>query len=269
MTMSVLPKVRMPGSRRMITLEVRRTERISPTFLNVTLGGPEAAHLEPMGFDHTIRFFFPREGQTKLRMPRRDSEAWMAELLLMPKATRPRVRNYTVRRIRPELNEVDVEFALHGDSPASAWARDARPGDPAGIFDMGITYLPPEDVDWQILAGDESALPAVLAILDHAPATLTGEVFLEVPETADFRTGLTVPDGITVHWLARGGAASGTLVQEAVACTELPPGRGYVWVAGEARLATGVRRHLVRDRAVPKSDIAFHGYWRHGRSSLG
>ncbi|WP_320782151.1 siderophore-interacting protein [Streptomyces sp. CRN 30] len=267
--MSVLPKVRMARSRRMITLEVRRTERISPTFLTVTLGGPQAAHLEPMGFDQTVRLFFPRAGQDGLRMPSRNSEAWMAEVLLMPKASRPRVRNYTVRRVRPEADEVDIEFALHGDSPASAWARGVRPGDPAGLFDMGVTYLPPEDAAWQFLAGDESALPAVLAILDHAPASLTGEVFLEVPDSADFRTDVTAPEGVTVHWLARDGAAPGTAVLEAVRGTDLPPGRGYVWVAGESRLATGVRRHLVRDRAVPKADVAFHGYWREGRPSLG
>ncbi|MFK0115360.1 siderophore-interacting protein [Streptomyces sp. NPDC090994] len=267
--MSLLPKTRMPRTRRMITLEVRATERLSPTFLTVTLGGPELAHLEPMGHDQTVRLFFPRAGQERLRMPRRDSEAWMAEVLLMPKASRPWVRNYTIRRIRPRLGELDIEFALHGDSPASAWARGARPGDPAGVFDMGITYLPPEDAAWQLLVGDESALPAILAILDGAPASLTGDVFLEVPVKADFRTDLAVPEGVTVHWLARDGAAPGAAALDAVRHAEPRPGRGYVWAAGESRLATGVRRHLVRDRAVPKSDIAFHGYWRQGRPSPG
>jgi NADPH-dependent ferric siderophore reductase len=30
-----------------------------------------------------------------------------------------------------------------------------------------------------------------------------------------------------------------------------------------------VRRHLTGDRGIPKADIAFIGYWRHGRSSPG
>jgi NADPH-dependent ferric siderophore reductase len=267
--MSLLPKVRMPRTRRMITLEVRATERLSPAFLSVTLGGPELAHLEPMGRDQTVRLFLPRAGQERLRMPSRDSEAWMAEVLLMPKASRPRVRNYTVRRVRPELGELDIEFALHADGPAAAWARGARPGDPAGVFDMGITYLPPEDAGWQLLVGDESALPAILAILDAAPGSLTGDVFLEVPERADFRTGLRVPEGVTVHWLARDGAGPGAAALDAVRRAAPRPGRGYAWVAGESRLATGVRRHLVREWSMPKPDIAFHGYWRQGRSSVG
>ncbi|WP_342634357.1 siderophore-interacting protein [Streptomyces himastatinicus] len=142
---------------------------------------------------------------------------WMAELLLMPKSRRPWVRNYTIRATRPELGEVDIEFALHGDTPASTWARHARPGDPAGIFDMGVSYLPPPHAERQLLAGDESAVPAILAILEHAPASLSADVILEVPTTADIRPDITAPEGARVHWLARDDASPlpGTLALQA------------------------------------------------------
>ncbi|WP_327391682.1 siderophore-interacting protein [Streptomyces sp. NBC_01186] len=267
----MLPKVRAPESRRMIELEVLRNTKLTPSFSTITLGGADLEHLTPMGFDQAVRLFFPREGQDGLRMPGFDNEAWMAELLVLPKSRRPWVRNFTIRRTRPELGEVDIEFALHGDSPASAWARHARAGDPAGIFDMGMSYLPPAHAEWQLLAGDESAVPAILAILEHAPASLVAEVFLEVCGAADFRTDLTVPEGVLVHWLARDSADTlpGRPVLEAVKEMSPRPGRFYTWVAGEAGFATGLRRHLVRERGVPKSDIGFFGYWRHGRSSPG
>ncbi|RDG38767.1 siderophore-interacting protein [Streptomyces corynorhini] len=267
----MLPKVRAPESRRMITLEVRRNTRLTPGFSTVTLGGPDLAHLEPMGFDQTVRLFFPRAGQDRLTMPTLSNEAWMAQVLLLPKSRRPWVRNYTVRRFRPELGEVDIEFALHETGPASAWARGAGPGDPAGIFDMGVSYLPPADAEWQLLAGDESAVPAILAILEHAPASLVADVFLEVASGEDVRTDITAPDGVEVRWLARDDPAArpGALALEAVRESSPRPGRSYTWVAGESALATGVRRHLVRDRGVPKADVAFYGYWRHGRSSPG
>ncbi|MFC4498823.1 MULTISPECIES: siderophore-interacting protein [Streptomyces] len=273
----MLPKVRSPETRRMITLEVSRTTRVTPGFATVTLSGRELEHLTPMGFDQAVRLFFPREGQDALRMPSFSNEAWMAELLLTPKARRPWVRNFTIRRARPEVGEVDIEFALHGDGPASAWARRVRPGDPAGIFDMGVSYLPPAHAEWQLLVGDDSAVPAILAILEDAPASLVAEVYLEVPGPEDFRTDLTAPEGVRVHWLARTGEANrsaaaprpGRLALEAVRASPLRPGRFYTWVAGESGLATGLRRHLVHDRAVPKADIAFIGYWRHGRSSPG
>ena len=119
--------------------------------------------------------------------------------------------------------------------------------------------------------GDESALPAILSILDGAPATLTGDVFLEVPETADIRTGIASPPGVRLHWLPRDGAGStpGALALDAVRTTTGLAAPAYTWVAGEAKLATGVRRHLVGERGVAKSGIAFIGYWRHGRSSPG
>ncbi|MFE4454834.1 siderophore-interacting protein [Streptomyces sp. NPDC056796] len=268
----MFPKVQSPESRRMITLEVRRTARTSPGFTTVTLGGPELAHLLPTGRDQAVRLFFPRAGQDGLTMPTLSSEAWMAQILLLPKSRRPWVRNYTVRRVRPELDELDIEFALHGgDTPACAWALGARPGDPAGIFDMGLTYLPPAGAGEQLLVADESAVPAALAILEHAPASLVAQVFLEVPGTADIRTDLAAPEGVRVHWLARDGSAGipGRLALDELRAATLPQGLSYTWAAGESGLVTGVRRHLVRDRGVPKSDIAFHGYWRHGRSSPG
>ncbi|WP_179120050.1 siderophore-interacting protein [Streptomyces tsukubensis] len=255
----------------MITLEVVDTARLTPGFSNITLGGQELEHLTPAGFDQIVRLFFPREGQDGLFMPTLSNEAWMAQFLLRSPSRRPWVRNFTIRRTRPELGEVDIEFALHGDTPASSWARRARPGDPAGIFDMGVSYLPQDASAPQLLVGDESALPAILAILDHAPATLIADVFLEVPVAADVRPDVTAPEGVRLHWLARDGADSlpGTLALRAVEEASLRSDLGYSWIAGESGLATGLRRHLVRDRGVPKSAIAFQGYWRHGRSTPG
>ncbi|MEV6642519.1 siderophore-interacting protein [Amycolatopsis sp. NPDC051371] len=264
----MIPKVRRPASRRMITLEVLANTAPSPAFRTVTLGGSSLGDLEVAGADQAVRLFFPRAGQNGLRMPTLDNEGWMAEVLMLPKSRRPWVRNYTIRRARP--GEIDIEFALHdGDAPAAEWARRARPGDPAGIFDLGVSYMPPPGVSWQLLAGDESAVPAILAILEHAPADLRAEVFLEVPSAADVRE-VEAPPGVRVHWLPRARPGRpGALALSTILAADLPGERAYAWVAGESALATGVRRHLVRDRGWAKSDIAFLGYWRHGRAAPG
>jgi NADPH-dependent ferric siderophore reductase len=268
----MIPKVRRPKNRRVIPLEVRANVRLSPSFTRLTLSGAAMSDLTLTGRDHTVRLFFPREGQTALWLPSLQNDAWMAETLLQPKSRRPWVRNYTVRDHRPATHELDIEFALHGDDgPASAWATRARPGDPAGILEEGYTYLPPEGGDRQLLVGDESALPAILSILSDAPDTLTGDVFLEVPETADVRAGIACPPGVRVHWLPRNdaGAIPGTLALDTVRTTTGLAAPAYAWVAGEAKLVTGVRRHLTGERGIPKSDITYIGYWRHGRSSPG
>lgn len=268
----MIPRVRRPRGRRMIRLEVRDAVRVSPSFRRITLGGPGLDGFRSDGRDHTVRLFFPRDGQDGLWLPSLQNDAWMAETLLQPPSRRPWVRSYTVREHRPGERELDIEFVLHGDhGPGSGWAARARPGDPAGVFEEGYGYLPPEGGGRQLLVGDESALPAVLAILSSAPDDLTGHAFLEVPETADVRDDVEHPEGVEVTWLPRDGSGTvpGALALDAVrAAPDLGP-LTYAWVAGEAKLATGVRRHLVGERGVGKKAVGFHGYWRHGRASIG
>ena len=139
------------------------------------------------------------------------------------------------------------------------------------IIEEGRTYLPPGEAGRQLLAGDESALPAILSILSAAPDTLTGHAFLEVPRTADIRAGIACPAGVEVHWLPRDGSGGipGALALEAVRAHPDLGAPAYAWVAGEARLATGVRRHLIGERRMARKDVGFYGYWRHGRAGIG
>ncbi|HWS36515.1 MAG TPA: siderophore-interacting protein [Actinoplanes sp.] len=254
-----------PATRTMITLEVRRRDVLSPGFVSVTLGGPGVQDLVVTGNDQAVRLFFPRAGQSGLRMPTASSEAWAAQVLLMPKASRPWVRNLTIRRVRPADGEVDIEFAVHGDSAMSSWVRGVQPGDPAGILDIGTSYLPPAHTRARLLVGDETALPAILSILDTTPPSLPTQVYLEVASKDDIRSD------VRLNWLSRDDTdlRPGVLALDAVREATLPDGPFYTWVAGESRLATSVRRHLVNERGVPKRDIAFIGYWRQGLSVPG
>ncbi|MFC0107401.1 siderophore-interacting protein [Kibdelosporangium aridum] len=266
-----MSRVKPPERRTMIRAAVARTCRISENFVTVTVAGDELAQFEPQGYDQCVRLFFRRDGQDELTMPTFSNNAWLAQFLLTRVAHRPWVRNYTVRAFRTDQLEMDIEFALHGDTgPASAFATRAKPGDPVGIFDEGIGYRPPENSAWQLLVADESAVPAVLAILDNAPDTLHADVYLEVPHSNDFRELDTAPN-VKVQWLARNGSGDipGKLALDTVKSATLPSDLDYVWVAGESGLATGVRRFLVQERGIAKSTVTFLGYWRHGKASPG
>jgi NADPH-dependent ferric siderophore reductase len=261
----MVPKMRLPETRKMITLEVVANTRLSPSFANITLGGPELEDLKPAGFDQAVRLFFPREGQDRLRMPSFNSEAWMAEVLLMPKSRRPWVRNLTIRKARPEAGEVDIEFVLHADTPASEWARRTRPGDPAGIFDIGVTYLPPARTSWQLLVGDESALPAIAAALEEVRPGTPAKVFIEV-ENADEQLPLTCAGDLEISWLHR---ANGADIVRAVRELEFLPGDVQAFVHGEAGFVFELRRHLLNKRAIPRERLSVSGYWRRGKNEDG
>jgi NADPH-dependent ferric siderophore reductase len=271
--LAMVSKYRRPTHRRMLALTVIRSERLSPNFMSITLGGGDVAHLEPSGYDQNGRVFFAEPGRDDVVFP--TSERWMLQYARQPAARRPRVRFYSIRRLRPDALEFDIEVALHDTrgapaAPGSSWALAARPGDPVGFLDEGGVYGVAADATWQLLVGDESALPPILAILEQSPG-LPAEVFLEVPTSDDIRTGILSPAGTRIHWLPRDDTTvkPGTLALQAVKDATLRPGRFSTWTAGESSLPTGIRRHLVGERGVAKGDIAFSGYWRQGKASLG
>ncbi|MDV8021833.1 siderophore-interacting protein [Rhodococcus sp. IEGM 1330] len=213
--------------------------------------------------------------------PARPRNSGTPSYLTFSKDTKPVVRNYTVRDFRPvgqgrysEGAEMDVDFVVHGAEhggqagPASSWAAHAVPGKRVAILDEGRIYNPDTNASWHLLVGDESAAPAILGILRSSPADLRAVVFLEVPTEADVQHQ-DVPPGVELNWIVRPNphAKPGDAALAAVQKAELPGGIPFVYVAGEQGLATGLRRYLVNDRAVPKSSICFTGYWKFGKAA--
>jgi NADPH-dependent ferric siderophore reductase len=254
--------------RQMMSLTVVRRTRMSEHLVRVTIGGDALDGFSYKGGDQCFRLFFPRPGQTELRMPTFANNGWAAQYFLMSKDVRPYVRNYTVRAFHPESNELDVDFVVHGDGPASVWAQQAEPGSPVGMFDEGRRYRPREEAEWQLLVADGSGLPAAFAIAEETPPSLPTRLIVEVP-TPDDVLGTTFGPHVSATWLASSdgdGEVPGELARGAALATPPPSSPGTVFVAGENSLATGTRRGLVA-AGVPKSAISFYGYWKVGRSS--
>ncbi len=254
-----------PQERRFLTAQVVASKELSPNFVRVTIGGESLRDFTPMGFDQWFRLFLPTE--KGLRLPTWTNGAWFAQYMLMPKDIRPIGRNYTVRAHREaglfsDGPEIDIDFALHADESgnlgvASAWAKAAAPGAELGILDEGVTYQPTPGAEWQLLVGDETALPAIMGILGSAPRDLRAAVYIEIPHADDAQL-MDAPAGAEIHWLVR----NENRALDTVRAATLPSGPGYAFVAGGQKLAAGVRRHLVGDRKMPKDSVTFTGYWR-------
>lgn len=250
----------MASDQRPVLVTVTATARLTERMVRVTLASDELAEFAYDGPDQLVRLFLPNNGESPPVLP--VTADWWPEMCAMPEDVRPVLRNYTVRRFDRARRELDIDFVLHGhgehSGPGSAWAATAAPGDKVGVLSDGADYTPPADTEWQLIVGDEAAVPAVAAILEdlRSPAV----VLLEVADAAD-ELPLAHP-GVT--WLHRGDAARGDAVLAALRAADLPTGAPYAWVAGESALATGVRRHLVNDRGIAKDRIYFCGYWRAG-----
>jgi len=262
-----------PTGREFTMAHVRHAERISPSFVRLTLGGLD--RLERRGYDHWCRLFFAREEQDALQLPTRTSEiGWYLQYLATPKVRRPWVRAYTVRDVRPGTGEVDIDFVIHGDEarglgPAAGFALAASPGDRVGFLDQGIGFTPDHPHDWTLLVGDETALPAVAGICASLPEAARGIAIIEVPTAGD-RQQFQVPPEMQVRWFHRdeslaGADRPGQLALDVLKATVPLDGVVHAHLIGESGLATGARRHLVQEWGVPKRNADFVGYWRHGR----
>ncbi|MFK4729775.1 siderophore-interacting protein [Agromyces mediolanus] len=206
------PIVRPRPAYRSFRAEVARAERLSPHFVRVTFGGAELVDFGTAGLDQRVKLVFPHAEHGFADFP--DGDDWYRAWRELPAERRNVFRTYTVRAVRPELAEVDVDFALHGDlGPASAWAARAAAGDELIIIGpderspertIGIDFRPGA-VDTVLLAGDETAAPAICAILAQLPADAAGAALIEVPSDADVLP-VAAPAGVEVRWLARSGA---------------------------------------------------------------
>ncbi len=248
----------------LVVAEVVHSEQISPHFVRITLGGEALRSWRHIGFDQWFRLALPVSDQTSFdgMSDRFDMRGYLRYLTL-PKATKPVIRNYTVREFRQGAYELDIDFVVHGTAGvAGPWAATLPTGATVGIIDQGCGYRAVEGTSSVILAGEESAMPAVLGILRDLPADTVGSAVIEIPDAAD-RQPTVAPDGVDVHWIVRRGSGRpGAAALDALRSLPRPGGQVSAFIAGEQQLATGGRRHLVNELGIEKSAIDFSGYWR-------
>jgi len=248
-----------------IELEVLENQQVSPHIRRVTLGGDEVSAMTPQGYDQWFRFFMRREGQESLHVPQSPS-TWFPQYLAMRASNRPWIRNYTVRGFRLESGELDIDFVCHEDpGPGAAWAMRAERGERAVLLDEGLLYNDnglPGDV---LMVGDESALPAIAGICESLDEGVRGTAVIEVGHRDDIQQ-FERPMEVDVRWVERGQARAGDAALEELRGLHLSDDLGYAYSAGEQLLATGTRRHLVRDRGMEKQRITFTGYWKLGKA---
>jgi NADPH-dependent ferric siderophore reductase len=222
----------------------------------ITVGGPGIADYSGAGTDENVMVYLYEPG-AELPEPLTLESARVAM-----SHTRPYMRSYTIRRHDPEADEIDFDFVLHGDhGPASRWAVNAKPGDELIFVGPSPAYRPDPDADWHLLIGDETALPAIDAIMRELPGA-TIRAFVEV-ENAEEEQDLA-----NVTWVHRDGQAAGCneLLVKALAEAEFPAGVPAVWAAGERQVMQAVRDHLVAQKGIDRARVRPATYWRLGHA---
>jgi NADPH-dependent ferric siderophore reductase len=242
--------------------EVLSTEWITPRMVRLVVGGPGLAGMECGAFtDHYVKVLFPPEGVTYPEPF--DIERIRSEF---PREQWPAMRSYTVRAWDSEALRMTLDFVVHGDEGIGGpWAARAEPGDTVRFMGPGGLYAPDASAGWHLLAGDESALPAIAATMERAPADVPVHAFVEVSDAADEQE-IRCPEGRGVTWLHRGDRPVGEALVDAVRGLDFPAGEVHAFVHGEAGFVKELRRHLRHDRKVPRERLWISGYWRHGHT---
>ncbi|NLG54253.1 MAG: siderophore-interacting protein [Rhodococcus sp.] len=237
------------------TLTVLRSEQLTPHMIRVFLGGPGFDAFTPNAFtDAYVKLEVPHEGQTYLR-------------------------TYTVSSVNTDLREIAIDFVVHGDQGiAGPWAARAKAGESLTVRGPGGAYAPDAGADWHLLAGDETAIPAISAAARALSPEAVGYIVVEVAG-ADDELPITAPEGVQVIWVHRGNASnvageeqSGDNAPIIATVRELEwlPGEPHVFIHGEAQAVMhNLRPYIRNERGVSAKRASISGYWRRGRTEEG
>jgi NADPH-dependent ferric siderophore reductase len=286
---------------------VAAIRKLSSGFVRVSLTCDDFETFGTERLDQRIKLVFPLADGSFSPLEAGD---WYGQWRALPEHRRNPLRTYTVRAVFPQERRVDVDFVVHGDGGvASGWLRTAAVGDELVV--IGPDALSPHSgvgIDWRpgtatdlLLVGDETAAPAIAAILEALPPNRRAHAFIEVPAEED-ALPLVVGPNVEVSWIARAGGQHGCRLLPAVTAwlaerpelvaaaaagrdqeleevdvdreilwerPESAVGGFYAWIAGESGVVTALRRMLVRGYGIDRGRVAFMGYWRSGRAERG
>jgi NADPH-dependent ferric siderophore reductase len=219
-------------------LTVSAIERVTPRMLRVHFTSPELHDFHSPSHDDHIKLFFEGDGD------------------------RPEMRDYTPRRFDVAAGTLAIDFALHEAGPATQWAEVAKPGDTLQIGGPRGSTVVPDDFDWYLLVGDETAVPAIGRRVEELREGVPVATFI-IGEAQHFQSRARW----TPHWIARTpGIDEVAALRTALAGFTLPPGDGFVWIAAEAAVARSLRGYILDERGHPRAWTKAAGYWKRGEA---
>ncbi len=260
--MTTAPRVRRPPPPfRVVT--VAGTAPVGPRLTRVTLAGPGLVGFPAPEPAASIRLLLPTAGDPDLVLP-----DWNGNEFLRPDGTRPVLRTFTPLDPDPERGTLDLAVVRHGGGHASTWVGTAVPGAPCAVSGPGRGYTIDPGAAGYVLAGDESALPAIGQLLEAIPGSVPVRVHVEVADPAG-RIPLPAHPRATVTWHDLDDPADpGSALVAALTGLDLADDE-RVWVAAEAASVQRVRVHLFTERGFPRSRATVRGYWKRGRAGDG
>ena len=248
-TTAIMQRVRHEFRARHVQLLAR--EQISPGFIRLTVGGPELQGFVSAGFDDHSKLILPQAGQEKPNLPQIIDGRPHIE------GARPEMRDYTPINYDATRNTLQLEFAVHGTGPAVEGARSAPLGQWLGLAGPRGSLVIPADLDWHVLLGDESAMPAIERRLAELAAGSRAIVRVQA-NAADQRAWRSAA-ALDLQWVAS--------LADAADALQLPEGDGFVWAAGENRVMADLRKRILAKPGANPKRMRIASYWKLGEAA--
>lgn len=240
-------------------VSVRSITEVTPFLARVTFGGDSLDGLEIEEPAASVRLLLPPPGQSELVMP-----TWNGNEFLLDDGSRPIIRTFTPLALDAEQLEISLEVVIHEGGATSSWVGSAEDGDPAAISGPGRGYTIDTTAGSYVLAGDETALPAIGQLMEAMPGDIRVQVVIEVRHP-DARPQLPEHHNAHVTWVvADPDASPGDALVSAIEMLEFGS-TSRIWAAGEAGSMQRVRRMLREERGIDRTHATVRGYWKHGR----
>lgn len=243
-------------------LSVVSSRAVTPRMRRIRLGGSDLEGFSSLAPEDHVKLFFPAPGETEPALPSFGPLGMVANL-----ANRSSLigRDYTPYAYDAAARELEIDFYLHGHGVASTWAARAQPGDRIGVVGPRGSFVEKRPFEWQLLVGDETALPEMSLRLSRLPAGSRALACFLVDDARE-EQALSSPGQLEVHWLHRqpGQPDSSPRLVEAVRALSLPSTPGYCWIAGELAEVRSVYRYLVAERGIAAELVHASGHWKRG-----
>ncbi|MEO0917015.1 MAG: siderophore-interacting protein, partial [Pseudomonadota bacterium] len=224
--------------------------QLSACFQRLTLRLETAEHFDDRGIH--FRFVLPDPANTKPEWPKLAANGATRWPVGDKELHRP---VYTVRAQRDA--EIDVDVFQHKGGLTSEWSRNVKRGEKVALIGPGGGGVLTQSV--VVLAGDETAYPAISRILDSLDQDATAKVVLlsqqgyndyPIPERPNTMLRWVAPISFVRH------------VEQAI--TAAPD--CYAWIAAESNPVTQIRESEAF-RNLPKTHRLAAVYWTAGKGS--
>ena len=282
------PQEALPAFFHRMTLAGRR--EILPGLWRLTFTVEDMPRLGSDGIH--VKLLLPPQGS---KTPRSETPQWPRlaanGALVLPEGDAAlTLRYYTIRTLRPEAGEIDIDVVRHAGGSFADWAKTAPLGavigllGPSGGQDLPLSAPATSEVSSEgasrtglLLIGDATAAPAIARMIEARAGTPPapeaaapgGHVILGLGDDALARSYLdevaVAVLGLTVHGLAAGrfDAEAEALARELTAAA--PP--AFAWFAGERDTAQRLRGLFRQQFGLGKGEQMAIAYWTRGKAA--